>query len=284
MPNSTRRTQLMRTSLFVAAGALLFGAAVAAAAITEPTNAPPKPPAVRGIGLSRNVEGDTVTARWVYKNGTLPTTDTAIVVWRQKSGSATIWTSIGTVRTRLTSNVRNIPVPAPGTIDSIEVCVRVRRVGAQADSPSLCAKTGRSTISNPDPVDSLTVVSVLVKPDSASVQLLAAGATPTYKNQMQFCAAVRLSNNAVILTENSKPIGECFEHFELTPGFTTNLIGVGIRDAGLNIHIVAGDAIIGEEEVAAGGVPHQVIRATVEDAFYYEGEWWLNRHQAVPVS
>ena len=167
----------------------------------------PKP---KGVGLrsfTSNAAGDTLTLSWVYRAVPLPSSDTALVTWSTKALGQSSYTTVSPInRTRATNFTRAIPLPAVS--DTVQACVRVKRVGSPNDSPTSCAK--RFRVAPPEGVDSLEISRVIIRPDS--VQLLA-GAT------QQFCAVAQMSDGSYVLAENS-PSAFCVP---LYPEFSVRL-------------------------------------------------------------
>jgi hypothetical protein len=255
---------------FAAAMLLLIGALVSltscssAAADDRPRHKGAAPVEVRLLG-------DTVAATWIWK-APLRTADEGVVRFRERIGAGT-WTTIGTnLRTRGTSASRVIPIPAAG--DSIEVCVWVVTVGAD-NSPQMCQKRARSAPLPPHPgADSLEVVSVIVKPDSAKI---------APDSTVQFCAGVRLSDERVILTTNSAGVESCPAMFASIPGWAPEGALVPVRDRVLGITIEAGELLVDEYPDGRRSAPYYQVRVRVADAMKYGGEWWLRRPLRVPA-
>ncbi len=228
-------------------------------------------PRHKGARLRLSIAGDTMRAGWVYR-APLDVLDTAIVRFQTKAVTATSWTTaLPNVRTRGTAAIKVIPILVGG--DSVQVCVWVVRVGADP-SPTSCVKKARTAGPHPG-VDSLTISSVIVKPDSVKLEV---GST------QQFCAAVRLSDDRVVLTTNSEGIAVCPTMFASVPGFTLSAVGLLIEDSSLSITIDGGEELVEEFPDGRRSPPYFIARVTVANAVKVGGEWWLTNPVPVPTA
>lgn len=255
----------------------ILAAAIAVSACST-AEARPKPVALNAtiIVTCPTTGSCRLIATW-SKPSTWRSTDSLGVAWAQTTPVAATWP---VKYTRGTADTLLLPRTAEGSYAGT-VKVTTYRAGASPSAAATATWTAGTIVTPPDTVTSLQVTSVIVKPDSAKVFAVAIDSVTgkmkpaTDSNRVLFCAAVRLSDDTVILTTNSDTIATCPKLFAGIPGYVTSARRA-VFPTQVAVHV---EATPSQEVINGQAVGVQILHVQVADAFYYRGEWWLKRPQ-----
>jgi hypothetical protein len=239
---------------------------------------------LRRIGCLATGGACQIVATWV-KPANWRATDSLRVQWSQVTPTAN-----ANLRRRYTRGlVDTLPLTrAEGLAYDGKLVITTFRVGTLVSASTTPASWAAPAIAVPDPdtVGSVTVISLILKPDSAKVAVPLPGQVATDSNRVQFCTAARLSDDTVILAENSKGQPGCDLAFTGFAGYRlSSAHRIQLRPGGLQVLV---EGRTPELPMTAAGVltasPYQWVVPRVPGAMHVGGEWWLSTPIALPSS